>query len=347
LITLLILEKNNSNYSTILQRNTSISFLPTSVNNNLISISYSWINSYFSKDKIFVVCTPDEEESIKSSCKGINEENIIIEPKRINYSVSVFYATLVIGKIYPNEVIFFVPVNFLFEQDAKIGNWLFAIDEMAKKEWIIIPSILLNNNNNEKEYVDAGKSVSNLKGFDFFKVESIIKISELDKKKKYFGKNGKLLKIICGKQNLILKSYLENKSANYFFKILYNDFKSDDLSWDKILLEYENIEIDIFDYDYFQSRSNFLTIFLDTKPFYLDNWESFLGRFSNFNNNVISGNVKEQNCKSVVCLNYDEEEITIDSVENLIINKKNGEVAIKSILNKEVCDAVSKKEKKS
>jgi mannose-1-phosphate guanylyltransferase len=332
LITVLILQNHVSGLSPLLDEGKSLSFLPVSITGNLLSMSYSWINSYFSKDKIYVVCTPEEESDVKSFCKGIYDENIIIEPKRINYYISVFYATLVIGKFSPDEVIFFVPVNFLFQQDAKIGNWLFAVSDMASNDWIVVPSIQLNRDDKETEFLDAGKIVSHVKGFDFFSIDSFNKFKDESKKKKMFGKYGKYLNIICGKQKQILKSFVDSDMKNLFIKILSDDFKSDGLDWGKITKEYDNAENETKSYEYFSKTTNILTIFLDTKPYYLDNWSSILERFSSVKGeNIISGNVAETDCRSVICLNYDNEEVLLESLQSVVLIKKNGKVAMKSI----------------
>jgi mannose-1-phosphate guanylyltransferase len=332
LITVLILMKPVSNLQPILDSKKSLSLIPVSTENSLLSVSFSWINSYFSKDKIYVVCTSDEEDDVKISCKGINGENIIIEPDRINYSISVFYATLVIGKMYPDEVIFFIPVNFLFKQDAKIGNWLFALDEMAVKDWVIIPSIQLGREDKETSYLDAGKIIENVKGIDFFGIESFIYSKEEIKKKKLFGKYGKYLQIICGKQKSILDSFIKD-NKNLFIKILYDYFKSDDINWETLKKDYENVDPETIEYEYFAKNRNFLTIFLDTKPYYLDNWYSIFDRFSQSKDrNIFSGKVVSKNCSNVICLNFDDDEISIDSINNIVIFKKNGRVAINSIL---------------
>jgi len=348
LITVLILDNKEHSFQPLLKKNEPISFLPVSINFNLLSIFYSWINSYFSKDKIYVVCINGEENEVLESCKGINEENIIIEPKRINYSISLFYATLIISKIYQDEVVFFFPVNFMFPQDFKMGNWLFSSGEIANKDWIVIPSVLIDKDEKVNDFIEAGKSLTNIKGSDFFVVDSVSFAKDEFKKRKIFGKQGKFPGIVCGRQKSILNSFIKDEKQ-LFLKNMYNFFKINSINWEQITTEYENLTNDVITYNYFAKNKNFLTIFLDTKPDYLDNWKSYIDRFSSKKDgNVVSGNVTINDIKNVICFNYDEEEINLDSLQNSVVVKKNGFVAIKSLnINKEVCDAVSKKEKKS
>lgn len=186
MVAVLILDEKNDYFYPILN-DKSLSFLPIGVNSNLLGFFYSRINSYFSKDKIYVVCEKGEEELVAESCSSINEENIIIEPLRIDYHISVFFASLVIGKILPDSRLFFFPVNFLFSDNFKMGSFIFASSEMVLKDWLIIPSIAMGKNDIVNEnIVEGGKPLCNTKGVDFFEIENFIKIGENSKKKKDF-----------------------------------------------------------------------------------------------------------------------------------------------------------------
>ncbi|HOV14651.1 MAG TPA: hypothetical protein PK771_10235, partial [Spirochaetota bacterium] len=292
---------------------------------------YSWINSYFSKDKIYVVCEQGEESLVYESCDSINEENIIIEPKRINYNVSVFYATLIIGKILPESRLFCFPINFMFAENFKMGGIIFAASEMVLKDWIVIPTVsIVKSELIGENVVEGGKILCNLKGIDFFEVENFTQNKENNKKKKIFGKQGKNLNIIFGKQKII-KEYFLKYCKEIFIKNLYNCFKYDSIVWDDIVSEYNNADQDIVNYDFFHEVKNFLTIFIDTRVYCMDNWHNFMLRFSANDGNIISGVVVNNNSKNVVCINYDTESVDMDSLRNTVVFRKNGNVAIRSI----------------
>jgi len=333
LIAVLILEKQRELFKTLLNNNESLSFLPISIKSNLLSYFYSWINSYFPKDKIFVVCEKGEELMVSNSCNGINEENIIVEPKRLSYSISIFYATMIIEKIIPDSRLLLCPVNFLFAENFKMSGVIFAISEMVLKEWIVVPSILIDSLNNfdydGSNVIVGGKIVCNLKGVDFFEVETFLKHKENNKKKKIFGKSGKNLNMIFGKQSVI-KEYFLKYSKEIVIKNLYNCLKYDSITWDDIVSQYNTVSLDVVDDDFFQEPNKFLTTFIDTKIYRMDSWQNFLARFAGVNENVISGEVMCENSRNIVCINYDSETIKVNSLKNSVIFKKNGNVVIES-----------------
>lgn len=330
MVAVLILDKKSDAFKPLLD-NESLSFLPVTVGTNLLGFFYSWINSYFSKDKIYVVCEKDEETVVIGSCSGISDENIIVEPKRISYEISVFYAALVIGKILPESRLFCFPINFLFQENFKMGSVIFAISEMVLKDWIVIPSILISKDENYKDSViEGGKSLCNLKGVDFFEIDNLCISRDNLRKKKIFGKLGKNLNIISGKQKTIIDHFLKY-NEEIFIKKLYNYFKCDNMIWDDIVLEYKNSSETIIDNSFFAANKNFLTIYLDTKVYFMNTWKDFLERFSGKDANLVSGKVTYNNCNKLVCLNYENDEIGIDSVRNTVILRKNGFTAIRTI----------------
>jgi mannose-1-phosphate guanylyltransferase len=331
LITVLILDASDTGFDNVLGKNRSRSFMPVSLNNNILGIVFSWVNSYFSLDKIFVVCSNEEQEDVKTFCKGIYEENMIIEPERKNFSVSVFYATLFLGKIFPDETVFFIPVSFMFHENFKFGNFLFAADEMTEKNRIVIPSLLLNKDDRESEYLDAGKQICNVKGIDFFNVEHIISGDDL-KKRKMFGKYGKMLKIIAGKHRTILDSFLVDEKKEFFIKKLSDYFNKDEIEWEYLNEEYKNNSVSMNQYNFFAGKNNFLTMFIETEPYVFDNWLSILSRFGSKNDgNLVCGNVKVKNCKSVICLNYEEDNIELYDMQEVVVIKKDRKTIMEKI----------------
>lgn len=325
----LILGDENEYFYPLLQKKSSISFLPFSINSTLLSIFYSWINSYFSKDKIFVCCKKGEENLVKSFCTDLPDENIIIEPERYSHSLSILFASTFIEKSYPESVVIFIPVNFKNPHSLKIKNWLLAIQEICQANWIVIPSFLLNREESIIPYLEAGKIVNHIKGVDFFEVENFFLKEK--KKNKLFGKHGCITKIICGKFKNIIECFANLSMEHYIYKTFNNILNLTDISWRNITELYNEIKSNNLVIEIFNNTKNFLTIFLDRKLEYLHNWNSFFTE-NTPDNNFLQGKIISNNCEKIICFNYDDEDIIVDSVKNLVIVKKNGIVAIKNIL---------------
>lgn len=323
----IILDSPSDKFEPLVSKNKSVSLLPTNLKSNLLSIMFSSVNSYFSKDKIYVVCQKDEYAEVKESLDGVSEENILVEPKRLSFSVSLIFANKIIGKLFPKSAVFYFRANFIFPIEFKMNNWIISVSEMINKGWIVEPSVLLDKGASEKRYFDAGRIVSINKGIEYYEINEIIDGSQA-KKRKIFGKQGKNIGILCGKTDLIEQNFNDSYKSN----ILSTMFKNENSNWEEIVEAYKKIENAADYWGIELNCKNILTIFLDIKPYYLDNWGGYFERFSaDSRKNVIFGAVKESLCKRTICYNYDQEDMTVDSVENLVIVKKNGKVAIKYI----------------
>ena len=323
----IILDSPSDKFEPLAPKNKSISLLPTNLKSNLLSMMFSSVNSYFSKDKIYVVCQKEEYSEVKDSLEGVSEENILVEPKRLSFSISLIFANRIIGKLFPKSTVFYFRANFIFPVEFKMSKWIISVSEMTNKGWIVEPSILLDKGVIEKRCFDAGRIVSINKGVEYYEVNEILDENQTKKRKK-FGKQSKTIGILCGKTDLF-EQYL---SASYKSNVLSTMFKDENANWEEIVEAYKKLEIAADYSEIGLSVKNILTIFLDIKPYYLDNWNAYFERFSVDNRkNVIFGNVKESLCKRTICYNYDREEMTLDSVENLVIVKKDGKAAIKYI----------------
>jgi len=325
----LVLEKENDYFYPLVDRDKSTSFLPFSLESNLLSTIYSWVNSYFSKDKIFVCCKKGEEDLVVSSCFEIPEENIIIEPERYSFSLSIFFTSIFIERIFNDSLSIFIPVNFLNPHTLNMKNWLLAIQEIIEKGWLVLPTFLLNRGEIFLPYVDAGKLVSSVKGVDFFAIEKIF--NSKDSKRKIFGKQGGITGLFAGKSKNIIEYFINSSKEHNIYKRLYNILNSD-IKWEDIENLYKEIKKEDLFFDYFNNIENILTIFLDRKPEYLNDWNSLFNNVKSGSENIFYGNVISKNCRNVICFNYDNEKIELDSLKNLVIVKKNGNVAIKNIL---------------
>ncbi len=323
----IILDSPTDKFEPLITKNKSISLLPTNLKSNVLSIMLSSVNSYFSKDKIYVVCQKDEYAEVKETLEGVNEENILVEPKRLSFAVSLFFANRVIGKLFPKSAVFYFRANFIFPVEFKMNNWIISASEMINKGWIVEPSVLLEKGTVEKRFFDAGRIVSINKGVEYYEINALLDGNQA-KKRKIFGKQGKIIGILCGKTD----SFEQKFSDSYKSNILSTMFKDENANWEKIVEAYKKMEMAAEYTEIELNCKNILTIFLDIKPYYLDNWYGYIERFSgDSRKNVIFGNVKESLCKRTICYNYDQEDLTLDSVENLVIIKKNGKVAIKYI----------------
>ena len=326
----LFLASPNRNFQPILKEGRSASFLPVNLEKNLLSLKYTKLNSYFSKDKIYVSCTPETLDDVKKSCRGISEENIIIEPAYINYSISMYYASLVLNKISPDSIVLYMPGHFLFKKQFKIENWLYAVSEIAEKDWVIVPSVFFDRTESHSKYIDAGKIFGNVKKTELFLVNKIFRTTEEIKRRKIFGKQGKILYIVCSKVKSLTKSYLSS-SKNSFFSDLQACFKADIVDWNSITKQYDSLSDEDSDYDFFSSNKDFLTTFFNIEPDFIDSWAQYYEIFALQNTkNILHGNVNVNNCSNVITFNYDEDEVYLENLTNTVCFKKNGLVAIKN-----------------
>jgi len=332
-IAVLIICKHNPIFRPLLKDNQPISFLPISREKNLIHLAYSWLNSYFSRDKIYLLCEYGEEEQIKSMLPSVKEDKILIEPIRLSYSLSVSYASILLSRLEPEETVTIIPADFLFSPEFRCENWLFASNEFAGYDNIILPSINLSTANYNRPIIDSGKFKSNIRNIDFFEINKISAVTQAKKSIKLFGKEGVFSGIIISSYNAIFNAIRISKLNEVSDKIQTAIFENR-FNWDLLTNIYKKSGIIDDNTLFTSSNKKFFTIFLDTNPFYLDNWKNFFARFSTdiTNRNLIEGSVSINNCRETACFNYDEENIVISDTDKLLIVKENGKVIIKSLI---------------
>ncbi len=327
----------NNNFFPLLQENQSLSMLDTSANSNLLSVMYSYINSYFAKDKIYVVCVESEIETVKKTIPDILDENIIVEPIRISYTFSLMFANVIIEMISSDKVVCCFPVNHLSTCNFMLQNWFLSVQDMASKDKIVMPSILLNKNDVVPVYVDGGKIYTNIGGTDYFNVDEIayvdVQSSKSHRKKKLFGKQGHLLNVLCGSTSSILSLYRSREAAGAVATLKRLFQKSEqEFSWKSIRGFYEDCQT-YENFDIYSDCEKLVVVFIESRLTDLTTWNDYIQMFKTDNsNNVIVGKVAYKDCHDIICYNYDNnEEFNIEHLNNLIIIKKNGTITIRNI----------------
>lgn len=319
--------RGGNNFYPLLEQKGSLSFLPFSIETTLIGTLFSQVNSYFSRDKIFVVCRSEDLENVKKSCNGITEENIIIEPVFVNESVSLFFAINVLYKLYPEEIVFYIPSNFIFDPKTKMNDWILSASSVAEKNWIVLPTYLLDKKEVEKDYIDAGKTFGQVKNKEFFYVNSI-NINKNARKKKIFGKDGKLLYILCSKIDCLFKEFSINDN-NTFFGKMYNCFKNDTFDWDKIKNEYFINQSLLSNYNFYDTLTTVLTVFLERKPIIFEDFSDYDAYFKKLSDdNIIFGSCDPVKCKNNIVFNYTQHKLQIEGINDSVVVVRNNETSI-------------------
>ncbi len=333
MIAVLIVMEHVALYTPLLKSGQSVSFLPISSGTVLLNAVHSWLNGYFSRDKIYILCKPSDVDDITKALPSFKEDKILVEPDFISYSTSICYASMLLSKIEPKESITFMPVNMLFSPSFKSENWIYAANEMSESGYIVIPAVF--NRANEKRYpnIDAGKFYSNSKGVEFFQVNKVDSDQKNHKKKRIFGKEGHFTGIIIARSKTIIEAALTPANSSEEIKNIAKVILGGNFNWDQISSVYGNSKKNSGYFFGNYENKKYLTIFLDTNPFYLDNWDAFFERFAidQRDKNLKEGYVLMSNCRKTACFNYDNEQIDISDADNLLVIKKNGVVNIKSL----------------
>jgi mannose-1-phosphate guanylyltransferase len=327
LIAVLILSSASHHYDPLLQSDESLSFLPLTVNTSLLSAVYSSINSYFSRDKIFVVCRQNEVARVSRSCQGLEEENILVEPDRGEYLISVYYASVILSRIMPDETCFFYPVSYLYSAQAKLAAWLYPVMELSEKGWITLVTELSDCLQEGVPVIEAGKIMTSHKGIDFFSTQDISR-KEI-RRKKLFGKTGRFGGAMVSQLKPLIEWLDSDQSSGSF----YQRFQKENPDWSRLTELYReylvNKKIDLS----VGALTNLLTIFTDSRSFFFDNWENFIYKSSeSFSQNVISGKVEYTDCQRSVVFNFDPDtQISVEGLIDTVVVKKDGNVSVKRI----------------
>ena len=338
---ILILDRPNisTDFYPLLDKDKPLSLLDTSLSGNLLSQMYSLMNSYFSRDKIYVVCAKDELNIVKQSLPDMPESNIWFEPFRISYEFSLLFANVMLDSFVSDSVAFCFPVNQHAVTNFMLKNWMLSVKDLAAKDMIVMPTVFMDKNVNAAEYIDGGRPLTNIGGLDFVQVNRIIsQNTETQRehhgwfsKKKVYGKQGYLLNILCGNADNILSLYRSREAANAVSS-LRRLLSKEDFSW-AMLEDFYNNNKECTEFDIYTDCSNLVTVFLETALSDISSWTKFISRFAtDESGNVMFGKIKYADCHNVVCFNYDkDEEINIARLNNLIIVKKYGNITIRNI----------------
>jgi mannose-1-phosphate guanylyltransferase len=317
-------------FSPLLPENTPVSFLPMTQAANLLSYTYSWINSHISQDKIFVLCTSREKEIVHHYCPSLPESNIILEPNRIDRDTSIFYASLFIDSIGFDEMVTFIPVTALFSHNFTWSRYLQTVNSFVEKNArsIVIPSSMITDDSNPEYTIDAGRSVDRQQGFEIFRIN---RITPGFATKKLFGKQGSPLPMLHAASRTIIQTAFDDDKNNGFINSLYRIFQNPELQWNDIDLAYQQQDDATGTWSINDNLDKKYTIFLDTMPEYLHNWSSFFNHFAPESRIYCAGNVIEKNCRQVICFNFDQEAVDLQDIDQTVIVKRNGTVTIKKI----------------
>jgi mannose-1-phosphate guanylyltransferase len=330
--------KLDTDFYPLLDKDKPLSLLDTSLSANLLSQMYSLMNSYFSRDKIYVICTKDELDIVKQSLPDMPESNIWFEPFRISYTFSLLFANVMLDSFVSDSVAFCFPVNQHAVTNFMLKNWMLSVRDLAAKDMIVMPTVLMEKNASVCEYIDGGRTLTNIGGLDYIQVNRVCSqhneaVHERHGwfKKKVYGKQGYLLNILCGNADNILSLYRSREAANAVAS-LRRLLSKEDFSW-SMLEDFYNSNKDYTDFDIYTDCSSLVTVFLETALSDVSSWEHFISRFATDDSgNVMFGKIKYADCHNVICFNYDkDEEINIARLNNLIIVKKYGNITIRNI----------------
>ncbi len=303
----------------------SSSFLPVAIGKNMLSNAVSVFNTFFSRDKIYIVCSIAQYEFVLNTNTGINEENIIVEPESVNYSVSIFYASKILAKIIQDEVLFFFRADRFFLPETKISEWITACEVVSSGDKLLFPLKVLDKEYDENRstdvVVEAGKITNSDKKNEIYSIERINIPENSIKRRKLFGKQGKMLYIVTGTvQSLHIAFSLCN---NFFLNELGSVLSAPKLTWADITALYKKKASDGVDVSIFNNGKDNLCMFVDSFTDRVTSWDDLLSMVSQ-KSNYITGNVNDAECSDCVILNFDEEVITAEKLQRTLLIKKSG-----------------------
>ncbi len=325
----IIVNNKTSNLEYLTETDLPGAFLPVTVNKNQLSMMYSTLNTYFSRDKIFVVTAESFVDLVKLSCDGIIDENIIVEPVFINFSFSLFYSALVLRKIFGDADAVFLQCDFVFADRKRLSETFFSIQKAIEDGNIVIPSVLIENTSGEI-VVDAGREMMNLKGIRFYSINRVYEQNSDIKKWKIFGKQGKLLYSVSAGVNKLIKyiidnSVVANSELNEFFRMFNNNL----ISWDDIISIYNKYNASIAKFNFFDYIDGTLTVFIESGVRWLKEYRDYLGLGSEKGDNCyIQGLCRTKGCKNLVVFNYQSREIVLNGMEDAVVVNSDDKLVI-------------------
>jgi len=303
----------------------SLSFLPVAIGKNMLSNAVSVFNTFFSRDKIYIVCSIAQYEFVLNTNTGISEENIIVEPESVNYSVSIFYASKILAKIIQDEVLFFFRADRFFLPETKISEWITTCEVVSSGGKLLFPLKVLGKEYNDDHWTDpvveAGKITNSDKKNEVYGIERINIPENSIKRRKLFGKQGKMLYIVTGTVQALHSSF--SLCNNSFLNELGSVLSAFKLTWADIIALYKKRAIDGLNVSIFNNGENNLCMFVDSFTDRITSWGDLLSLVS-VKSNYITGNVTDTECSDCVILNFDEEAITIEKMQRTLLIKKSG-----------------------
>lgn len=299
---------------------TSISFLPLGFKSkNLLTHTFSILNTQFSSDKIFIICNNSQYELVIRSELPLPDENIIVEPETINFATTVFFATLAIERIVHNEPILFFRADKVFKRRSNISPWLHASFEIAKNDKIVFPLLYIEKKENPSQgmlVIEAGKIALNRKNMDFFNIDAIFEYEESTKKRKMFGKQGKIVYSLIASVDALKND--KNCTNNVFFRELMRIFSDKQVTWAKIKEIYEKAGRLAEEIDLFSSIEKKLCVFVSSFSSCIEKFGDLL-LVDNETSNFEAGSIELHNCNNCVVINETSRVIKCDNVEDAII----------------------------
>lgn len=327
MICVLITGDGNDAFAPLAAVTKSVSFLPLNKDTNVLKHCFSVLNTVFPADKIYIVCSIEQYEEVVRSATGIKEENIIVEPSKKIFSVSLYYATLVLGRIMPDELLFFFRADQLFMPDPKVVHWIAACENSARTDKLVYPIVFCDKEETPEEYIEAGKISVFTRNQDVFTIERIVTGNGDIKKRKIFGKQGKIVYIVSGKIAVFKERF--GMIDNRFFRALDKVLAEKSVVWDAIIEVYSAYQIDKNEGSLFEFSKSDLCIFVESPLIPLKNWSQFMGyQTANGVANFAIGKVEFTDCRECVVVNEDPETVRIAHLTRGIIHKKNGEVNV-------------------
>lgn len=307
----------------------SVSFLPISSEANIISHNFSVLNSFFPLDKMFVVCTIDQYYIVLRSLPGVKEENVIVEPERINFSVTMFYASTVLKRLIYNDPVMFFKSDKLFKKDARITEWLEVASLHSDRDNIVHFVAPLGKDEVSNEFIEAGKISVNERNYDLFTIDRINLTDYEIKKRKIFGKHGKILYIASGKPELFKRRL--NKGDNSFIKSLDELLLCESVPWNKIVELYKLSGRSAVSVDFYDGAESDCVMFIESVSDVIRNWDDFktLYNINSENANFTVGKVELNGAKRCIVINRDSDPVILTDAEDLIVYKSPGSILVK------------------
>ena len=302
---------------------------------------------FLKNEDIYIAFNQDHLELIKQLCPQIPAKNLIIEPDLRDTSSCIGFATAIIAKDFPDEVIAIIYADQLILDKAEFQEKIGIAAEISQKEDLItIVEVEAREPNTHYGYVKYGELIENRQGTEIYSLEKFTEkpdfqtAIEFVASGKYFWNTG----IYLFKAKLLLDHYKNLQPETYKKLEEIQESLGTDREKSTITTVYPTLEKISIDYAIMERIAPTQIRLIKANFGWSDigNWEAIWELSpKDHDQNIYRGDTSMIDCKN--CLIYSdsgkkiaaiglEDTVIVDTEDGLIVCKKEHSIKIKEII---------------